>query len=225
MPFISPARFDARSFSVFQRSMMQDDPLPLVDAIDEECFAQAFEEHEVDFGADEEDVVYTPAITLWALISQVFYAKEMRSCQAAVGRVASLWASLGRRVCATDTGAYCRARLKIPFDVVRTITRRLAAEGEWSLEGDTRIAQQDPELNLAPAVIAAVKQESAGGRILLVDGFTTTASDTPENQAEYPQNPAQAEGLGFPILRCLSLVSMFTGLLVVSHPFQHRLRT
>ena len=53
-----------------------------------------------------------------------------------------------------------------------------------------------------------------GGRILLVDGFTITAADTAENQEEYPQNPAQAEGLGFPILRCVSLISMATGILV-----------
>lgn len=221
MPFTSPARFDALSFSIFKRSMMQNDQLPLVDAIDGERFAQAFEEHEVDFGADDDDVVYTPAITLWALISQVFYAKEMRSCKAAVARVVSLWASLGRRVCDTNTGAYCRARLKIPFEVVRTITRRLAEEAESQMEVDTRVSEHELEVSLAPSVIAEVKLETAGGRILLTDGFTITAADTPENQAEYPQNPAQAEGLGFPILRCLTLVSMFTGLLVdlVSGPY------
>ncbi len=53
MPFTSPARFDALSFSIFKRSMMQNDQLPLVDTIDDERFAQAFEEHEVDFGADD----------------------------------------------------------------------------------------------------------------------------------------------------------------------------
>ena len=34
--------------------MMQDDQLPLVDAIDDERFRQAFEEHEVNFGADDD---------------------------------------------------------------------------------------------------------------------------------------------------------------------------
>jgi len=54
--------------------MMQNDQLPLIDAIDDERFAQAFEEHEVHFGADDDDVVYTPAITLRTPISQVFCA-------------------------------------------------------------------------------------------------------------------------------------------------------
>ncbi len=62
--------------------------------------------------------------------------------------------------------------------------------------------------------MAEVKSKAVGGRILLVDGFTITAADTPENQQEYPQNPRQAEGLGFPILRCVSLISMTTGMLI-----------
>jgi hypothetical protein len=213
MPFTPPARFNASSFSIFKRSMMQNDQLPLVDAIDDKRFAQAFEEHEVSFGTDE-DIVYTPAITLWALLSQVFFAEEMRSCKAAVARVASLWAAMGRRICDTNTGAYCRARAKIPFEAVRTITKRLAEDAESQMEEDTHVSEQEIEVSMVPPIVADVKSQPAGGRLLLVDGFTITAADTPENQAEYPQNPAQAEGLGFPILRCLTLVSMHTGLLV-----------
>jgi hypothetical protein len=213
MPFTPSAQFNASSFSIFKRSMMQDDQLPLVDAIDDERFRQAFEEHEVNFGADD-DVVYTPAITLWALISQVFFSEEMRSCKAAVARVASLWAALGRRICDTNTGAYCRARVKIPFEAIRTITRRLAEDAESQVNEDTDVSLQEFEDSMTPSVIAEVKSQPVGGRTLLVDGFTITAADTPENQAEYPQNPAQAEGLGFPILRCLTLVSMVTGMLV-----------
>ena len=213
MPFTPPAQFNASSFSIFKRSMMQDDQLPLVDAIDDERFRQAFEDHEVDFGADD-DVVYTPAITLWALISQVFFSAEQRSCKAAVARVASLWAALGRRICDTNTGAYCRARAKIPFEAIRTITRRLAEDAESQVNEDTHVSEQELEDSMAPSVIAEVKSQPAGGRVLLVDGFTITTADTPENQDVYPQNPAQAEGLGFPILRCLTLVSMLTGMLV-----------
>jgi len=114
---------------------MQSDELPLADIMDGTIIEQVFEEYEVDFGT-ENDAVYTPAVTLWALVSQVFFASEQRSCKAAVIRVAALWAALGRRVC-----------------------------------------------------------------------------DTPANQFEYPQNPVQEEGLGFPILRCVTLTSLFTGML------------
>ena len=187
---------------------MQDDRLPLVDVINEQLFSQAFDDHGVDFGTDEE-VVYTPAITLWALLSQVFYSAEMRSCKAAVARIASLWATLGRAVCDTNTGAYCRARAKLHFEVLRAITKRLTGDAETQYHQAESLAA-----GLMPAVVAEVKSQPVSGRILLVDGFTITAADTPENQAEYPQNPRQADGLGFPILRCLTLVSMVSGMLV-----------
>jgi len=193
--------------------MLQSDELPLVEAVDDQRFQEVFDEHGVDFG-DDEEVVYTPAITLWALVSQVFFAEEQRSCKAAVLRVAVLWAALGRRVCDTNTGAYCRARAKIPHEVVRDITKRLADDAEAAVEWDAALTTEEAESSECPEVVAEVQSTAAGGRILLVDGFTVTAADTEENQEEYPQNPAQAEGLGFPILRCVSLISMSTGLLV-----------
>ena len=202
--------FDASTFSIFQRALMQKDELPLADVIHSGLFADAFERHGVAFGEDD-DAVYTPAITLWALVSQVFFALSERSCKAAVLRVASLWAVLGRRVCDTNTGAYCRARLKIPFEVVRDITRQIALEAERRVSHDD--VNDDPEVNRSPCVVDEVRAQSGGGRVLLLDGFTITAADTPENQAEYPQNPSQEEGLGFPILRCVTLTSLFTGLL------------
>ena len=87
MSFTPTTAFNASSFSIFQRSLMQNDDLPLADVVDSELFEQAFQEHGVDFGADEEDVVYTPAITLWALISQVFFLRRSTKLQS--GRAAS----------------------------------------------------------------------------------------------------------------------------------------
>lgn len=193
--------------------MMQSDELPLVDAVADDRFEEVFQEHGVDFGSDE-DAVYTPSITLWALVSQVFFSAEQRSCKAAVLRVALLWAALGRRVCNTNTGAYCRARAKLPFEAVRDISKRLAHDVEAAVDQDAALSEEEAEAGLSPEVVAQVKSRTTSGRILLVDGFTVTAADTLENQEEYPQNPAQADGLGFPILRCVSLISMTTGMLV-----------
>lgn len=188
---------------------MQNDSLPLTDVIDDQRWQQVFENHKVDFGSDE-DAVYTPAVTLWALISQVFFSNEQRSCKAAVIRVASLWAALGRRVCSTNTGAYCRARLKIPFTVMRDIVRLLASDAE-AASSQTR---KQAKASLAPRIVTDVTSGPTSGRILLIDGFTITAADTPQNQRVYPQNSVQKPGLGFPILRCVSLISLTTGLLV-----------
>ena len=212
MSFTPPAGFNASSFSIFRRSMMQSDQLPLSDAMDDQRFQSVFEKHGVDFGSDP-DTVYTPAITLWALISQALFSSEHRSCKAAVLRVASFFATVGRTVCSTDTGNYCRARLQIPFQAVRDIAMLLAIDVEATVERDTVLAEQEAAESLCPDVIANVKSVPVSCRILLVDGFTVTMADTPENQAEYPQNPAQKEGIGFPILRGVTLISMMTGML------------
>ena len=210
MPFTPHGQFNASSFSIFQRSLMQTDEVPLADIVDDPLFEQVFEKHGVDF-ADNEDAVYTPAITLWALISQVFFAKEQRSCKAAVLRVASLWATLGRYVCNTSTGAYCRARLKIPFEAVRDLVRQIALGADNGVSHHD--IHEDSDINLSPRVVAKVRSKADEGRVLLLDGFVITAADTPENQEAYPQNPVQAEGVGFPILRCVTLTSLYTGML------------
>ncbi len=220
MPFISASRVNTASFSLFKRSMMQDASLPLSDVINDQRWQQVFDKHDIDFGNDPDDV-YTPAITLWALISQVFFAGEQRSCKAAVIRVASLGAALGRRVCSTNTGAYCRARLKMPFIAIRDIVQQIATDAETACDQNRVQTREQSVARLSPSSVADAKSRRTGGRILLVDGFTITAADTPENQRAYPQNPTQKPGLGFPVLRCVSLISMTTGLLIdlVSGPY------
>ena len=202
------SHFNASSFQVIKDAMLQSDALPLSEVVDDNQWQAAFDRHNIDFGRDE-DSIYTPAITLWGLISQVFFKAENRSCKAAVTRIASLWAVLGKVVCRTNTGAYCRARLKIPFEVVRDIARQLALSTEVAFEQQ---AADKYEGEVHP-VVAKVQSQPITGRVLLVDGFTVTAADTPENQEEFPQNPTQQEGLGFPIIRGVSLISMVTGLI------------
>jgi putative transposase len=45
----------------------------------------------------------------------------------------------------------------------------------------------------------------------LIDGFTFTMPDTPENQARYPQPKSQKPGVGLPIARAVTIVSLATG--------------
>jgi len=148
-------------FQLIKDSMLQSDELPLAEVLDENDWQQVFDKHEIDFGNDE-DAIYTPAITLWALISQTFFKAEMRSCKAAVGRVAALWATLGKTVCNTNNGAYCRARLKINHQAVREITKQVAARAEESFDQQSFDDQQLHE------VMAEVQEVPATGRILLV---------------------------------------------------------
>ena len=132
----------------------------------------------------------------------------MRSCKAAVERVAALWATLGEKVCSTNTGAYCRARARISWEAVRDICCQIAASAE-SLFDD-----QGTEYQITNRVVEEVRSVATQGRVMIVDGFTVTAADTIANQESYPQNPSQTPGIGFPIIRGVSLISLFTGLLV-----------
>ncbi|MDM4019473.1 IS4 family transposase [Roseiconus lacunae] len=213
MSFYSKRPRGAASVQVFRDSMMQCDTLPLSDVIQGELFEEAFDRFDVDFGADD-DAVYTPALVLWALVSQALFTKTQRSLTAAVTRIASWWACQGRVVGDTSTGAYSRARHKLPVGSIAWLTQTIAQRCECSEDLVDAIDEDMAEETLTPDVVGRVRKKSIAGRVILVDGFTVDAADTPANQQEYPQNPSQKEGLGFPMLRCVSLISMATGLLI-----------
>ncbi len=152
------------------------------------------------------------------MVSQFLFKQEGRSCKAAAGRVVSLLAQIAGRIVAQNAGNYCRAKAKIPIATIKKITLRLASEAELRcLEFEdlaSAIDSEEAQERLSPRVIAEIRSLPTGGRIIMVDGFTIDGPDTVENQQKYPQNPSQEEGLGFPILRCVCLISMMTGMLI-----------
>ena len=104
---------------------MQLDGLPFADVLPEEQIERTFLEEEATF-AEEEECVYTPAVTLWAFLSQVLHKQEQRSCLAAVSRVIVLLVGLSWNACAKNSGAYCKARAKLPEKVLRRLASNLA---------------------------------------------------------------------------------------------------
>jgi hypothetical protein len=132
------------SIDVVIRSLLQHDSLPFTDALTVEQIQQAFDDEGVSFGdadsdrdaeSDMEDdgVVYTMGVTLWAMLSQALFTDVLRSCRAAVQRVAVYYALSGVEVSSTNTGAYCRARAKIPEGVVKRLTEGVAERCEAHL--------------------------------------------------------------------------------------------
>src|SRR5262249_49707208 len=173
-------------FQLVLCSFLQHDGLPFADVLPEERIQQAFEDADATFADDEEDV-YTPAVTLWAFLSQVLFKGEMRSCLAAVGRVIVLCVALGRKPCSDNTGAYCRARAKLPVPVIQRLVEELADACEEQLPRGWLWLDR---------------------HVHLIDGTTVSMPDTEANQAEYPQANTQAPGLGFPIARLVVLFSL-----------------
>jgi putative transposase len=179
-------------FGLVLRSFLQHRGLPFAEALPEETIQQAVDEAGVSFGQGDGDI-YTPALTLWAFLSQVLFKDEQRSCLAAVARVIVLLVSLGQRPCADNSGAYCRARAKLPVALLRRLTVQVADGCE----------QQVP------------REWLWKGRhhVYLADGSTVSMPDTAANQADYPQPTTQEPGLGFPIARLVVLLSLATAMI------------
>ena len=92
--------------------------------------------------------------------------------------------------CSPDTGGYCKARRRLPEDLLPRLARDTA----------DAIQDQAPEGWLFH-----------GRRVVLADGSTVSMPDTAENQREYPQHANQKPGCGFPIARIVVLIAPATG--------------
>jgi hypothetical protein len=105
--------------------------------------------------------------------------------------------------------AYCRARMRLPLAVLQDLLRRSA-----------------------DAVLGGVGHAEGGRfhghRVLLLDGSTALAPDTPASQDAFGQPRGQKPGCGFPMPQVIGLFDAFTGvaLQVIGCPLYTReLRT
>lgn len=88
--------------------------------------------------------------------------------------------------------AYCRARMRLPLEVLQKLLHRSATAMS----------------------AAASAPRWCGLRPLLVDGSSTIAPDTPSSQKAFGQPGEQKPGCGFPIPKVLGLFDAATGLIV-----------
>lgn len=135
--------------------------------------------------------LFPPTETLSMFMAQAL--KPDRSCQGIVDDVAVKRLLHGLPLCSTKTGAYCKARQRLPLSMVSGM---VTATGQL-------IAGKVP-----------AKWRWHGRRVRLVDGTTVTLPDTPANQATYPQQAGQKAGLGFPICRIVGLSCLAGGALL-----------
>lgn len=132
--------------------------------------------------------LFPPTKTLSMFVAQALSAD--RSCQNVVNDTAVTHVATGRPPCSTHTGAYCRARQRLPMELLSTLVRRTGR----------RISTQVPE-----------RWRWRGRPIRLVDGTTVVLPDTPANQTAYPQPRSQKPGLGFPLCRIVGLLCLESG--------------
>ena len=132
--------------------------------------------------------LFPPTETLSMFLAQAL--KPDRSCQGIVDDAAVKRLIHGLPHCSTNTGAYCKARKRLPLKtvtgMVRHTGRLICAECS-----DTWLWR--------------------GRRVRLVDGTTVTLPDTHANQTAYPQQRGQKPGQGFPICRIVGVTCLSSG--------------
>jgi hypothetical protein len=175
----------SHQFSSFRRQWCQQQTLPFTDVLSPERVQSLLVEEGVEF----RDNVFTPLVTLWTFLGQVFHPDH--SCREAVARLIAFLVGQGKRPCAAGTGAYCAARQRLP----ERLLARLVREG-----GDQLHAR-----------VSAPSLRIAGRPVYVADGTTVSMPDTPANQKAYPQSRSQRPGVGFPISRLVALFSLASG--------------
>jgi hypothetical protein len=97
---------------------------------------------------------------------------------------------VGLRPCSPENSAYCKARGRLPEDLLARLTRDT---GRQLLDGAERAWLWK------------------GRAVKLVDGTGVSMPDTPKNQRAYPQPPTQKPGVGFPLMRVVVLFALAVG--------------
>ena len=135
--------------------------------------------------------LYPPTLALSMFMGQVL--SEDGSCQKAVDSWAAQRAAEGLSVQSINTGAYCKARQRLPLEMVSTLTRYTAQQLSSSAKPGWRWR---------------------GRCVKLVDGTGILMPDTAANQARYPKLTSQAVGVGSPLARLVGVICLSTGALI-----------
>jgi Transposase DDE domain len=169
-----------------RNSLGQQQGLPFVDLLTPDMLRQVAGQV-----AESSEPIYTPLVTLWMFLGQVIDPDH--SCRQAVARLL-VWLTLqGQPACCAETGAYCKARVRLSEEHLHSLVRATGAE----LHGKTPGAWL-----------------WKGRRVKIADGTTVIMPDTEANQAEYPQPDGQKPGLGFPMIRMVVLFCLATGVVL-----------
>jgi Transposase DDE domain len=180
-----PTSFRAQA-NVLRQQFLQDGSLPFTDVLTDAVIADA-----LTTVGGWLDRVFSPLVTLWVFLGQVLSADH--SCRAAVARLIAHRVARGQSACSARTGAYCRARQRLP-------------EAFFS----------ETALRAGRALDAGLNEGWLWKRrrVYVYDGSSVTMADTPANQAAYPQPVAQKPGLGFPLARIGAMFSLACGAVV-----------
>jgi hypothetical protein len=143
---------------------------------------------QADEGPNSREHIYSLRRTFFGFLYQVL--NPDCPCREVVRQIQSLFTLLSRRRVSEDTGAYCVARGRLPFEILA-------------------------RLRCAVAAHASKAEELWNGfRVRVIDGTGISMPDTPKNQRAYPQSAEQKPGCGFPFMKLVGIFSLSTGVLL-----------
>ena len=140
---------------------------------------------------DHRERTFPPTETLSMFLAQVVSSDS--SCQQVVNDAAFKRLITGFKSISTATGGYCKARGRLPLEMISTLAKHSAeltnnkVSNKWLFKGR---------------------------QVKLIDGTTIAMPDTKANQESYPQSLSQKPGLGFPISRVVGITSLSSGVLL-----------
>lgn len=146
-------------------------------------------------GANSRKRIFSLEVVFWSFFDQV--QTPDGSCREALRKV---MAFVRRKLphdeelfMSANTSAYCKARARIPLNVMDQINAHLVERMDNHIPSD---------------------KLWHGHRVRLVDGTGISMPDTPKNQASWPQSKSQKPGCGFPSMNLVGLFCLHTGALI-----------
>ncbi len=169
---------------ILKRQFTNSVGLPFRELLPESTIVEALEAEKIEY----RNRLFNPIVTLWAFLSQVLDTDK--SQRNAVSRIIAWLAEAGAAIPSSDTGGYSKARSRLP----EKFCLRLLGKTAQGLEKQSE-----------------TEDLWCGRYVKLCDGSSVLMSDTPKNQAQYPQHANQAPGCGFPIAKIVVMFSLATG--------------
>ncbi|WP_372370957.1 IS4 family transposase [Candidatus Uabimicrobium sp. HlEnr_7] len=167
--------------------MQKNKGLPFIKLLRKNLIEEVIKEEKIKYRSR----VFTPAITLWAFLSQIL--SDNNSCEETAGRVRAFFTKQNKKMSSICASAYCQARQRLPKNLISKLVSKVVAETREEL----------PKERLW-----------RGRRVAIVDGSCINAPDTIKNQEMYPQIKSQKEGCGFPIIRIAVAFCLATGMVI-----------
>lgn len=156
-------------------------------------------------GPNSRQRIYSMKRTFWCFLWQLLQPNT--SGRGVVRQLQALLGLQDRGKISASDGAYFAARARLPLELLKS-----------ALADSAQSADRRSGTYFYPGL---------DRELVAVDGSTTSAADTADNQRRFPQSALQAKGCGFPLIKFVVLFSLASGAIrsvVIGNKHVHELR-